>query len=90
GYDACGQLQHLRLPDNNRLVFSHAKGGHLATVELNGTLLTSHLFKAGREHQRAQGKLLSSYQHDDQGRLLSHGICDVEGALCQRHYDYDK
>ncbi|KTC50058.1 type IV secretion protein Rhs, partial [Pseudomonas fluorescens ABAC62] len=90
GYDACGQLQHLRLPDNNRVAFNHAKGGHLATVELNGQTLTSHLFNAGREHQRGQGKLLSSYQYDKQGRLFNHGICDVEGALYRRHYDYDK
>ncbi|MBY8950248.1 hypothetical protein J1G35_30720, partial [Pseudomonas sp. SH10-3B] len=68
GYDACGQLQHLRLPDNNRLVFNHSKGGHLATVELNGAPLTSHLFKAGQEHQRQQGQLLSHYHYDDQQR----------------------
>ena len=90
GYDACGQLQNLRLPDNNRLTFNHAKGGHLSTVELNGSLLTTHTYEAGREHQRAHGKLLSSYQYDDQGRLFNHGICDVEGAILQRQYDYDK
>ncbi|SEF08837.1 RHS repeat-associated core domain-containing protein [Pseudomonas palleroniana] len=90
GYDACGQLKHLRLPDNNRLVFNHDKGGHLATVELNGETLTSHLVNGGREHQRSQGKLLSSYQYDDQGRLLNHGLCDVEGGIYQRQYDYDK
>ncbi|WP_339428567.1 hypothetical protein, partial [Pseudomonas sp. RA_105y_Pfl1_P41] len=80
GYDACGQLQKLRLPDNNRLTFNHDKGGHLSTVELNGAVLTSHLFSAGREQQRAQGKLLSSYQHDDQGRLFNQGIADAEGT----------
>ncbi|MGK9517742.1 hypothetical protein O6467_23610, partial [Salmonella enterica subsp. enterica] len=52
GYDHCGQLETLRLPDNNRLTFNHDKGGHLATVDLNGRTLSSHLFKAGREHQR--------------------------------------
>ncbi|WP_339507077.1 RHS repeat domain-containing protein, partial [Pseudomonas sp. EA_15y_Pfl1_P102] len=90
GYDACGQLQKLRLPDNNRLTFNHDKGGHLSTVELNGAVLTSHLFSAGREQQRAQGKLLSSYQHDDQGRLFNQGIADAEGTVYRRHYDYDK
>ncbi|WP_332846084.1 RHS repeat-associated core domain-containing protein [Pseudomonas lactucae] len=89
GYDACGQLQHLRLPDNNRLVFNHAKGGHLATVELNGTLLTSHLFKAGQEHQRQQGQLLSHYHYDDQHRLHAHTITQQENYVYQRHYDYD-
>ncbi|WLI04345.1 DUF6531 domain-containing protein [Pseudomonas sp. FP597] len=90
GYDACGQLQHLRLPDNNRLVFNHAKGGHLATVELNGALLTSHLFKAGQEHQRQQGQLLSHYHYDDQHRLHAHTVTQQENYFYQRHYDYDK
>ncbi|WP_339470449.1 DUF6531 domain-containing protein, partial [Pseudomonas sp. EL_65y_Pfl1_R83] len=90
GYDACGQLKNLRLPDNNRLTFNHDKGGHLSTVELNGAVLTSHLFSAGREQQRAQGKLLSSYQHDAQGRLFNQGIADAEGTVYRRHYDYDK
>ncbi|TWC70046.1 RHS repeat-associated protein [Pseudomonas sp. SJZ103] len=90
GYDTCGQLQHLRLPDNNRLVFNHAKGGHLATVELNGALLTSHLFKAGQEHQRQQGQLLSHYHYDDQHRLHAHAITQQQDHLYQRQYDYDK
>ncbi|WP_372240833.1 RHS repeat-associated core domain-containing protein [Pseudomonas sp. R5-89-07] len=90
GYDACGQLQHLRLPDNNRLTFNHDKGGHLATVELNGSLLTSHLFKAGREHQRQQGQLLSHYHYDDQNRLHAHAVTQQQNHLYQRHYDYDK
>ncbi|WP_431701024.1 RHS repeat-associated core domain-containing protein [Pseudomonas sp. BR20] len=90
GYDTCGQLQHLRLPDNNRLTFNHAKGGHLATVELNGALMTSHLFKAGQEHQRQQGQLLSHYHYDDQHRLHAHAITQQQDHLYQRQYDYDK
>ncbi|SDQ97108.1 RHS repeat-associated core domain-containing protein [Pseudomonas grimontii] len=89
GYDACGQLQTLRLPDNNRLTFNHAKGGHLATIELNGVLLTSHLFKAGQEHQRQQGQLLSHYHYDDQQRLHAHAITQQQEYLYQRQYDYD-
>ncbi|MFJ4134065.1 RHS repeat-associated core domain-containing protein [Pseudomonas cyclaminis] len=90
GYDACGQLQHLRLPDNNRVAFNHAKGGHLASVELNGKTLTSHLFKAGQEHQRQQGQLLSHYHYDDQQRLHAHAVTQQEHHLLQRHYDYDR
>ncbi|MBC2410885.1 RHS repeat protein, partial [Pseudomonas sp. WS 5106] len=90
GYDACGQLKNLRLPDNNRLVFNHAKGGHLATVELNGETLTSHLFKSGQEHQRQQGQLLSHYHYDDQQRLHAHAVTQQEHYLYQRQYDYDK
>ncbi|NWE40088.1 RHS repeat protein, partial [Pseudomonas yamanorum] len=90
GYDECGQLEKLRLPDNNRLAFHHDKGGDLATVELNGNPLTSHLFKSGREHQRQQGQLLSHYHYDDQGRLHAHAITQQEQRHQRRQYDYDK
>ncbi|WP_338510079.1 RHS repeat-associated core domain-containing protein [Pseudomonas poae] len=90
GYDACGQLQHLRLPDNNRVTFNHDKGGHLATVQLNGEVLTSHLFKAGKEQQRQQGQLLSHYHYDDQHRLHAHAITQQENRHYRRQYDYDK
>ncbi|WP_087694065.1 RHS repeat-associated core domain-containing protein [Pseudomonas sp. PE-S1G-1] len=90
GYDECGQLEKLRLPDNNRLTFHHDKGGDLATVELNGNLLTSHLFKSGREHQRQQGQLLSHYHYDDQGRLHAHAITQQEQRYQRRQYNYDK
>ncbi|MCD7041233.1 polymorphic toxin type 47 domain-containing protein [Pseudomonas sp. MAFF 311096] len=90
GYDTCGQLTNLRLPDNNRLTFNHDKGGHLATVELNGEILTSHLYKAGQEHQRQQGQLISHYHYDDQQRLHAHAVTQQEYTLYQRHYDYDK
>ena len=89
GYDACGQLQNLRLPDNNRVAFNHIKGGQLERIEVNGQALTAHLFDAGREHQRGQGKLLSGYQYDAQGRLFNHGLCDIEGAIYRRQYHYD-
>ncbi|MGN7442252.1 RNase A-like domain-containing protein, partial [Pseudomonas lactis] len=90
GYDACGQLKNLCLPDNNRVTFTHDKGGHLATVELNGEVLTSHLFKSGREHQRQQGQLLSHYHYDDQHRLHAHAVTQQQNHLYQRLYDYDK
>ncbi|VVN11638.1 hypothetical protein PS683_03883 [Pseudomonas fluorescens] len=90
GYDACGHLHTLRLPDNNRLTFNHAKGGHLATVELNGETLTSHLYKAGQEHQRQQGQLISHYHYDDQQRLHAHAVTQQAYTLYQRQYDYDK
>ncbi len=92
GYDACGQLKNLCLPDNNRVTFNHDKGGHLATVELNGEVLTSHLFNSGREHQRQQGQLLSHYHYhyDDQHRLHAHAVTQQQNHLYQRQYDYDK
>ncbi|RFD32290.1 type IV secretion protein Rhs, partial [Pseudomonas sp. GL93] len=90
GYDACGQLKNLCLPDNNRVTFNHDKSGHLATVELNGEVLTSHLFKSGREHQRQQGQLLSHYHYDDQSRLHAHAVTQQQNHFYQRQYDYDK
>jgi RHS repeat-associated protein len=72
------------------LVFNHGKGGHLATVELNGALLTSHLFKAGQEHQRQQGQLLSHYHYDDQQRLRAHTVTQQAHPHYQRQYDYDQ
>ncbi|MFB3306818.1 RHS repeat domain-containing protein, partial [Pseudomonas sp. AMR01] len=51
---------------------------------------TTHTFEAGREHQRGQGKLLSSYQYDNHGRLFNQGISDIDGALSRRQYTYDK
>ncbi|MGY2269622.1 type IV secretion protein Rhs, partial [Pseudomonas sp. SDO5561_S422] len=58
--------------------------------ELNGSLLTSHLFKSGREHQRQQGQLLSHYHYDDQGRLHAHAITQQEQRYQRRQYNYDK
>ncbi|MGY2681274.1 RHS repeat-associated core domain-containing protein [Pseudomonas tolaasii] len=90
GYDACGQLKNLRLPDNNRLTFHHGKGGDLSTVDLNGTPLTSHLFKAGRERQRQQGQLISHYGYDEQNRLYAHAVTQQRHDVYERHYHYDK
>ena len=73
-YDACGQLKRLRLPDDSKLDYHHAKGGALTAIDLNGTRLTSHRFIVGREQQRQQGQLLSDYAYDDQGRLQAHAV----------------
>ncbi|MDI2594768.1 DUF6531 domain-containing protein [Pseudomonas sp. 681] len=88
GYDACGRLNHLRLPDNSTLDYHYAKGGALAAIDLNGARLTSHTFIAGREQQRQQGLLLSEYQHDDQGRLIAHAVGQQQFALYRRDYAY--
>ncbi|RON10681.1 type IV secretion protein Rhs [Pseudomonas brassicacearum] len=88
GYDACGQLNRLRLPDNSALDYHHAKGGALTAIDLNGTRLTTHVFNAGREQQRQQGQLLSQYHHDEQGRLQSHAVNQSNRPLYMRHYSY--
>ncbi|PKH23924.1 type IV secretion protein Rhs [Pseudomonas sp. 43NM1] len=88
GYDACGQLNHLRLPDNSKLDYHHAKGGVLSAIDLNGARLTTHQFAFGREQQRQQGLLLSEYSYDDQGRLKAHAVSQKHQALYRRDYAY--
>ncbi|KDD69681.1 type IV secretion protein Rhs [Pseudomonas mandelii PD30] len=88
GYDACGQLNRLRLPDNSKLDYHHAKGGALTAIDLNGARLTTHQFAFGREQQRQQGQLLSEYTYDDQGRLKAHAVSQHLQALYRRDYAY--
>ena len=88
GYDACGRLNHIRLPDNSKLDYHHAKGGALTAIDLNGTRLTSHTFSVGREQHRQQGLLLSDYQYDDQGRLKVHSVSQQRQPLYRRDYAY--
>ncbi|WP_223487592.1 RHS repeat-associated core domain-containing protein [Pseudomonas sp. A-RE-19] len=88
GYDACGQLNRLRLPDGSKLDYHHAKGGALTAIDLNGARLTTHQFAFGREQQRQQGLLLSEYAYDDQGRLKAHAVSQHRVALYRRDYAY--
>ncbi|RON57282.1 RHS repeat-associated core domain-containing protein [Pseudomonas frederiksbergensis] len=88
GYDPCGQLNYLRLPDNSKLDYHHAKGGALTAIDLNGARLTSHTFAAGREQQRQQGLLLSEYAYDEQGRLKAHAVSQQRQPLYRRDYAY--
>ncbi|VVQ06358.1 Putative deoxyribonuclease RhsC [Pseudomonas fluorescens] len=88
GYDACGQLRHLYLPDNSRLQYHRAEGGALTAIDLNGSRLTGHRFDFGRERQRQQGLLLSDYAYDKQGRLRAHTVCQNQALLYRRDYAY--
>ncbi|MCD4529859.1 MULTISPECIES: RHS repeat-associated core domain-containing protein [Pseudomonas] len=88
-YDACGRLNHLRLPDHSQLDFHHAKGGALTAIDLNGARLTHHRFRGGRELQRQQGSLLSEYAYDDQGRLKAQTVWQHQQQLFWRDYAYD-
>ena len=87
-YDACGQLKRLRLPDNSKLDYHHAKGGALTAIDLNGARLTAHQFQFGREQQRQQGLLLSEYAYDEQGRLKAHSVSQQQKNLYRRDYAY--
>ncbi|UWF51035.1 RHS repeat protein [Pseudomonas sp. N3-W] len=87
-YDVCGQLKQLRLPDNSKLDYHHAKGGALTAIDLNGARLTSHQFEFGREQQRQQGQLISQYHYDEQGRLQAHAVNQQSRPLYLRHYRY--
>ncbi|MFL1526915.1 RHS repeat-associated core domain-containing protein [Pseudomonas sp. O230] len=88
GYDACGQLNRMRLPDGSKLDYHHAKGGALSAIDLNGAPLTTHQFTLGREQQRQQGQLTSQYHYDEQGRLQAHAINQHTRPLYLRHYTY--
>ncbi|MHC8373563.1 RHS repeat-associated core domain-containing protein [Pseudomonas sp. MDT1-85] len=88
GYDACGQLKRLRLPDGSKLDYHHAKGGALTAIDLNGARLTTHQFAFGREQNRQQGLLLSEYAYDDQGRLKAHAVSQQQKNLYRRDYAY--
>ncbi|MGG7651814.1 type IV secretion protein Rhs, partial [Pseudomonas sp. ES4] len=88
GYDACGQLNRLRLPDGSKLDYHHARGGALTAIDLNGARLSEHQFAFGREQQRQQGQLLSEYAYDDQGRLKAHAVSQQHQALYRRDYAY--
>ncbi|MBS4078017.1 RHS repeat-associated core domain-containing protein [Pseudomonas rustica] len=87
-YDACGQLKSMRLPDNSKLDYQHAKGGALAGIDLNGAPLTRHVYQSGREQQREQGLLLSEYSYDEQGRLLAHAVGHKRDSMYRRDYAY--
>ncbi|MHC8356166.1 RHS repeat-associated core domain-containing protein [Pseudomonas sp. LB3P81] len=87
-YDACGQLNRLRLPDGSKLDYHHEKGGALTAIDLNGARLTSHQFTFGREQQRQQGQLTSQYHYDEQGRLQAHAISQQTRPLYLRNYSY--
>ncbi len=87
-YDACGQLTRMRLPDNSKLDYHYAKGGALTAIDLNGALLTRHVYQHGREQQRQQGLLLSEYAYDEQGRLSAHAVGHQRSGLYRRDFAY--
>ncbi|MGF6554784.1 RHS repeat-associated protein [Pseudomonas sp. S30_BP2TU TE3576] len=87
-YDSGGRLKRLRLPDGCVLDYQHAPGGALTAIDLNGTRLTRHRVVGGREQQRQQGRLLSDYAYDDQGRLQAHAVRQNQQTLYRRDYAY--
>uniref|UniRef100_A0A923FR92 RHS domain-containing protein n=4 Tax=Pseudomonas marvdashtae TaxID=2745500 RepID=A0A923FR92_9PSED len=89
-YDNTGRLIHCRLPDRSTLDYRHLPGGALIAIDLNGTCLTEHRFKGGRETQRQQGLLLSDYSYDEQGRLKAQTVWQTQQQqLFWRDYSYD-
>ncbi|WP_457968008.1 DUF6531 domain-containing protein [Pseudomonas sp. R4-84] len=88
-YDDVGRLVHCRLPDRSTLDYRHLRGGALIAIDLNGTCLTEHRFKGGRERQRQQGQLLSDYSYDEQGRLKAQTVWQSQQKqLFWRDYSY--
>ena len=89
GYDVMGQVSHCRLPDGSRLDYRYQPGGHLQTIDLDGQRLTAHRHGLGQELAREQGELLSQFQYDGQGRLVSQRVDRKEGPVFMRRYHYD-
>ncbi|ALI08883.1 type IV secretion protein Rhs [Pseudomonas fluorescens] len=88
-YDACGRLNHLRLPEDSQLDYHHAPGGALTAIDLNGARLTEHRVDGGRERQRQQGLLRSDYTYDEQGRLKAQTVWqNPQQQLFWRDYAY--
>lgn len=88
GYDVCGRLKRISLPDACVLDYHRAKGGALTAIDLNGRRLTSHRYIGGREQQRQQGLLLSDYAYDELGRLQTHSVSQKQRPLYRRKYAY--
>ncbi|WP_260261729.1 hypothetical protein [Vibrio intestinalis] len=55
---------------------------------LNETPITSHRFEHGLETRRTQGKILSQFEHDEQGRLTAHTQLQNDNITQQRSYSY--
>jgi RHS repeat-associated protein len=87
-HDACGRLNYVHLPDDSTLDIHYAKGGALAAINLNGARLSTHRLVAGRELQRQQGSLSSTYGYDDQGRLTSHALSLGAAPFYRRDFSY--
>ena len=87
-YNTSGQLERMQLPDNRWLDYHFALDGSLAAVDYNGERLSSHRFEHGQEQQREQGRLLSQYHYDAQGRLQVHTVNQPQRPLYLRHYSY--
>ncbi|MDO6528204.1 DUF6531 domain-containing protein, partial [Motilimonas sp. 1_MG-2023] len=94
-YDPLGRVKRWQLPDGQQVDYEFQQG-QLAGINLNGEVLTQHLFRHGQEVKRSQGALTSEYQYDEQGRLTQHAQLQQllqMGASAtikqQRQYQYD-
>ncbi|WP_150539437.1 RHS repeat domain-containing protein [Actinobacillus vicugnae] len=93
-YDANGNRTKLTLPNSERLSYLYYGTGHLTAIKFNEQLITEierdHLH---REISRTQGTLISQYQLDPVGRLISQQTQNEIGSFApkiNRTYGYDK
>ena len=90
-YDALGRRTATVAPTGQRFDYRYNAQGRLATVSLDGEILSRHQFDdQGLETARQQGELVSRYAYDPLGRLIQHqaGRRD-KAAVLGRRYGYD-
>jgi RHS repeat-associated protein len=90
-YDALGRRTATVTPTGQRLDYAYNAQGRLATISLDGEILSRHQFDdQGLETARQQGQLVSRYAYDPLGRLIQHqaGRRD-KAAVLGRRYGYD-
>ncbi|WNJ97894.1 RHS repeat-associated core domain-containing protein [Vibrio ruber] len=88
-YDALGQVESWQLPDANVLKYQRGRGGVLKQIDLNDLVLTRHLYQSGLEKERHQGAVISSFDHDEQGRLTCQQRSLNRQVTRKRDYSYD-
>ncbi|WP_232471942.1 RHS repeat-associated core domain-containing protein [Vibrio gazogenes] len=88
-YDALGQVESWQLPDANVLKYQRGRGGVLKQIDLNDSVLTQHLYQNGLEKERHQGAVISSFAHDEQGRLTYQQRSLSRQVTRKRDYNYD-
>ncbi|RQW63623.1 RHS repeat-associated core domain-containing protein [Vibrio viridaestus] len=88
-YDELGQVTDWQLPDAKLISYQRGKGGVLSKINLNNELLTQHVYQNGLEKQRQQGNVVSTFSHDEQGRLVSQKQQIGQKTQRKRQYQYD-
>jgi RHS repeat-associated protein len=89
-YDELGNRVQTTLPDGRVLNSLFYGSGHLHQINLDGELVTDiERDLAHRMISRTQGALVSQFQYDPVGRLLSQVAGEGANTVIARKYEYD-